>query len=134
MPRKRSKQPTEPEPRLSDLVPVIFAADKAEAAFYKTLLADADIRAVIGTEADDLAANHIGGIAVLVQAELLDDATEIITAREEMEEHILAAPEERDAENNDEEDNLSGVHRSDDTDEEGEVFFRPDHLVEDDAQ
>lgn len=47
---QESQQPYEPSPESSDLVPVVFAADRVEAEFYQALLADADIQANIDTD------------------------------------------------------------------------------------
>lgn len=130
MTAKRSEPPIDPDPDPSDLVPVMFAANKAEAEFYQTLLADADIQATIDTESHDRIVPG-KGIAVLVPAELLDNASDIITVREQMEEHILAGPDDRDRDDDDEE-NLTAPHLAADiTDEEEDLFFRRDPFAED---
>src|SRR3972149_4114579 len=93
MARKRVERTKGSEPDPSDFLPVMFAANRAEAEFYQTLLSDANIQAIIDTEAVERTGQRDKGIAVLVPAEQLDEASEIITAREEIEEHILASPE-----------------------------------------
>ena len=132
---KGSEQPCEPGPGYSGLVPVVFAANRAEAEFYQTLLADADIQADIDTDLDQQSVQPGKGVAVLVPAESLDDATDIITVREEMEAHILAGPDgpDKDSDEDDEEE-LTPPHLDDDNIEDGENFlFRRDPFMDDDA-
>ena len=133
---KESEQPCEPGPESSGLVPVIFAADRAEAEFYQTLLADADIQADIDTDLDQQSVQAGKGVAVLVSVESLDDATDIITVREEMEAHILAGPDgpDKDDDENEDEEELTPPHPDDDNVEDGENFlFRRDPFMDDDA-
>ena len=131
---RRSEQPCEPGPESSGLVPVIFAANRAEAEFYQTLLADADIRAAIDTDADQQSGRPGKGVAVLVPAELLDDATDVITVREEMEAHILAGPDGRDKEDDEDEEELTPPHLDDDNiEDEEDILFRRDPFMDEDG-
>ena len=124
MVRKQDGPEQADNPDSSDLVPVIFAANTQEAGFYQTLLADADIPAFIDTDAAGRPSRPDKGIAVLVSAEMLDEASDIITAREELDAHILANPEE--AELDDDDDELTGPSLDDDTVEDEDIFFRKD--------
>ena len=119
------------EPDFSGLVPVIFAANKAEAEFYQTLLADADIQAAIDTEAESQTGRAGKGVAVVVPAELLDAAADIITVREEMEAHILAGPDGRDKDDDEDEEELTASHLDDDSIEEEDFLFRRDPFMDD---
>ncbi len=135
MASQESQQPYEPSPEASGLVPVIFAANRDEAEFYQTLLADADIQAAIDTDDDQQTARPGKGIAVLVSAESLDDATDIITVREEMEAHVLAEPDDRDKDTDEDEDEeeLTHPHLDDDNMEDSEDFtFRRDPFMDED--
>ena len=128
MAREQDKLPQGPEP--TDLVPVMFAANMAGAEFYKTLLEDADIEAIIGTDEDESKSGSVRGIPVLVPAERLDDASDMITAREEMDEHLLASPDYRDLDEEEEEDDLTG--RVIDVDTEEDLLFRRDPFTDKD--
>ena len=134
---KGSEQPCEPGRESSGLVPVIFAANKAEAEFYQTLLADADIQAAIDTDTDQQSGRPGKGVAVLVPAELLDDATDVITVREEMEAHILAGPDGRDKEDDEDEEELTPRRLDDDntdnTEDEEDILFRRDPFMDEDG-
>ncbi len=131
---KESEQPCEPGRESSGLVPVIFAANRAEAEFYQTLLADADIQAAIDTDADQQSGRSGKGVAVLVPAELLDDATDVITVREEMEAHILAGPDGHDKEDDEDEEELTPPRVDDDNIEDEEDFlFRRDPFMDEDG-
>ncbi len=131
---KGSEQPCEPGRESSGLVPVIFAANRAEAEFYQTLLADADIQATIDTDADQRTAQPGKGIAVLVPAELLDDATDVITVREETEAHILAGPDGRDKDDDEDEEELTPPRLDDDNiEDEEDILFRRDPFMDEDG-
>ena len=130
---KRSEPPAEPGPDHSDLVAVMYAANRAEAEFYQTLLADADIQVTIDTETKETASPG-KGIAVLVPAELLDTASDIITVREEMEEHILAGPDDRDRADDDDEDHLTAPRGTDDMEDEEDLLFHRDPFVDEDER
>ena len=119
------------EPDYSDLVPVIFAANTDEAEFYQTLLADADIQAFIGTDLQGRPPRPDKGIAVLVSAEMLDEASDIITTREELDAYILAHPEDVGFDD-DEDDDLDGTSLDADTAEDENVFFRKDPFGDED--
>ena len=129
-----SEQPCEPSPESSALVPVIFAANRAEAKFYQTLLEDAGIQATIDTDADQQTGRPGKGVAVLVHPELLDDATDVITVREEMEAHILAGPDGRDKDDDEDEEELSPRRLDDDnTEDEEDILFRRDPFMDEDG-
>ena len=131
---KGSEQPCEPSPESSGLVPVIFAANKDEAEFYQTLLADADIQTTIDTDADQRTGQPGKGIAVLVSAELLDDATDVIIVREETEAHILAGPDGHDKDDDEDEEELTRPRLDDDnTEDEEEFLFRRDPFMDEDG-
>ncbi len=131
---KGSEQPCEPGRESSGLVPVIFAANRAEAEFYQTLLADADIQAAIDTEAEQQTGQSGKGVAVLVHAELLDGATDVITVREEMEAHILAGPDGRDKDDDEDEEELTTTRLDDDnTEDEEDFLFRRDPFMDQDG-
>ncbi len=116
------------EPDYSDPVPVIFAANTDEADFYQTLLADADIQAFVDSDLQGRPPRPDKGIAVLVSAEMLDEASDIITAREEMDAHILAHPE--DVDEDDEDLDLPSLDA--DTVEDEDIFFRKDPFGDED--
>ena len=133
MARGQSEQPMDPDRDSSELVPVTFAANLAEAEFYQTLLADADIEVHIDSEVEDKSPPPGKGIAILVPADLLDDASEVIMAREEMETHILAGPDGHDLDDNDDDDDLSSTHVDEESIVDGEdIFFRRDPFTEED--
>ena len=131
MTNNRPEQSGGLEPDFSDFVPVIFAANKAEAEFYQTLLADADIQSAIDTEAEDQNGRVGKGVAVVVPAELLDAAADIITVREEMEAHILAGPDDRETDDDEDEEELTASHLDDDSIEEEDFLFRRDPFMDD---
>ena len=131
MVRKQDGRSHEAEPGPSDLVPVVFAANKEEAEFYQTLLADADIEAFIDTDVQGHAVKPDKGIGVLVSAEMLDEAADIITAREELDAHILSGPEDTESDD-DEDDELTAPSLDDDTVEDEDVLFRRDPFGDDD--
>ena len=97
----------------TDFVPVVFARSPEEAERYQELLSDHDIPAMTGGDADadrDVAPSakpHSGGISrgvpVMVPEVLLDEASEIIADREDVDEFAL---EEDEVE---EEDDLLGL-------------------------
>ena len=122
--RKQDGPEQADNPDSSGLVPVIFAANTQEAEFYQTLLADADISTFINPDVDKGPSRPDKGIAILVSAEMLDEASDIITAREELDAHILASPE--DVEFDDDDDELIGPSLDDDTVEDEDIFFRKD--------
>ena len=131
MVRKQDDPSRSDNPDPLDLVPVIFAANTQEVEFYQTLLADADIPTFIDTDADGLSARTDKGIAILVSAEVLDEASDIITAREELDAHILAHPEEHEFDDEDD-DELTGSSLDDDTVQDEDIFFHKDPFGDDD--
>ena len=128
MAREEDKVPQESDQ--TDMVPVMFAANRTEAEFYQTLLADADIEAIIGTE-DEPEGTSLKGIPIMVPTDRLNEASDVITARDEMDEHILAGPDAL-VSDDDEEDDLTGPHIDDDT--EDSLFFRREPFVDGDEE
>ncbi|NIA07782.1 MAG: hypothetical protein GWP14_09165 [Actinobacteria bacterium] len=131
MVRKQDGPEQGDNPDSSGLVPVIFVANTKEAGFYQTLLADADIPAFIDPDADGRSSRPDKGIAVLVSTEMLDEASDIITAREELDAHILSSPEEGEFDD-DVDDELTGPSLDDDTVEDEDIFFRTDPFADED--
>ena len=64
------------------------------------------------------------GIAVLVSSEALDDASEIITTREEMDAHILAHPDDGDFEDDDDDEDYGDPDLGEDIDDEDMLFHK----------
>jgi len=81
----------------SDFVPVVYARSLDEAEEYRSLLEDHDIPAQVGTEGDVEDDDDIRvtakGIPVLVPEVLLDEASEVIADREDLEEFAVADDE-----------------------------------------
>ena len=113
-----------------ELLPVMFAANRAEAEFYETLLTDAGIQVVIDTEIEDRNGRVGKGMAVLVPAEQLDEASDIITAREEIDEHMLSSPEAQGVD--EDEDELIGPNLNDNTAEDEDLLFHRDPFTNED--
>jgi len=93
----------------SEFVPVIFARSREDAERYRDLLEDHNIPAVVGTDADDEDAlpsrsGMTHGVDVLVPEALLDEASEIIADREDLDE--FAPTEEVDDDDEDEDDDF----------------------------
>ena len=130
MSRKPTDRQGESDSNPSDLLPVMFAANRAEAEFYETLLNDAGIQVVIDSEVEDQNGRVGKGIAVLVPAEQLDQASDIITAREEIDEHMLSSPEAQGLD--EDEDELGGPKLDDDTAEDEDLFFHRDPFTNED--
>ena len=87
-----SRQEEEFEPigdEPSTYVPAVFAHSATEAEFYRDLLKDHDIPAILGTEDED---ETIGrpvisrGVPVLVPDAFLEEASEVIADREDLDE------------------------------------------------
>lgn len=101
----------------TDFVPAVFARAIAEAELYRELLNDHDIPALIGTDEeldeDDLASRQARsremthGVPVLVPEALLDEASEIIADREDLDEFGTEG-DEQDEEDEDEGFGLDG--------------------------
>jgi len=67
-----------------DYVLLLYAHDRAEAEFYKSLLLDHDIEAVIDKDAEVLDLLARGRLPVMVPQELVEEAREIIEQRADM--------------------------------------------------
>ncbi len=130
MSRKPTGRQGESDSNPSDLLPVMFAANRAEAEFYETLLTDAGIQVAIDSEIEDKNGRVGKGIAVLVPAERLDEASDIITAREEIDEHMLSGPEAQGLA--EDEDELGGPKLDDDTAEDEDLFFHREPFTNED--
>ena len=128
MANEQSKMPSDADPGSLELVPVIFAANTNEAEFYQTLLADAGIEADI--DAEQQAPQPGRGVAILVSPDSLDEASDIITVREQMEAHVLAEPDALDTDDDDDEDELTAHPQDDDNDNEEDVLFRRDPFLD----
>ena len=99
----------------SDFVPAVFARAVEEAEFYRELLDDHDIPVRVGTDdnldnedADSKQAGDRGmthGVPVLVPEALLDEASEIIADRDDLDEFDI----EQDEEDEEEEDEGFGL-------------------------
>lgn len=95
----------------TDFVPVVFARSPEEAERYQDLLSDHDIPAITGGDADrDVAPSETSrsggmsrGVPVMVPDVLLDEASEVIADREDVDEFALEEDEEE------EEDDLLGL-------------------------
>lgn len=70
---------------------------------------------------------------MLVPIELFDDATDIITVREEMEAHILAGPDGRDKDADDDDEELTHPHLHDDNIEDEDIIFHRDPFMNEDG-
>lgn len=108
------------EEEQSEFVPVIFARSREDAERYRDLLEDHNIPAVVGTDADeeDALPSRSGithGVDVLVPEALLDEASEIIADREDLDE--FAPTEELDEDDEDEDDEF-GLSADEPLDEE----------------
>ena len=67
----------------------------------------------------------------MVPTDRLNEASDVITARDEMDEHVLAGPDGLDSAD-DEEDDLTGPQIDDDT--EDSLFFRREPFVDGDEE
>ena len=121
----------------SGFVPVVVAHSADEAEQYCELLSDHDIPAMIGD--DGLAADADNetcpnpkscisrGVSVMVPEALLDEASEIIADREDLDEFRI---DDDDDENDDDEDfeleEESGIEAGEDPDSEEDLFFEED--------
>ena len=128
MSSKPTERQDESDSAHPELLPVMFAANRAEAEFYETLLTDAGIQVVIDSEIEDKNGRVGKGIAVLVPAEQLDAASDIITAREEIDEHMLSSPETQGPD--EDEDELVGPNLNDNTAEDEDLFFHRDPFAD----
>jgi hypothetical protein len=124
--------------RRTDFVPAVFARSFEEAERYRELLDDHDIPAIIGNDEED--EEKVGkkskgrgmtrGVPVLVPEVLLDEASEVIADREEIDEFETA--EDDLAEDEDEEDDEFELTEELDLEDE-EQFEDDDELFEDEV-
>jgi len=87
-----------------DYVPIVFARNIAEAEFYKVLLEDHDISAIINESADDDDDEYSEsgqGISVLVPSEQLDEAELVLEQRNEIDDDFDEEADEQDEEDED---------------------------------
>ncbi len=114
-----------PDDAENTYVPAVFARSDEEAAVYCELLSDHEIPAVVG---DDDALDGNGhplqhgmthGVPVLVPEPLLDEAGEIIAAREESEDLLASDDDEDAAEDDADQDDHYGLTEVDEDDEDG---------------
>jgi len=102
------RQPTPSGPEYADFVPALVAPSPEEAEQYCELLNDHDIPAMIGDENIEVEANEEGeqlhrrritrGVPVLVPEVMLDEASEIIADRENMEDFQVVEEDVEDEE------------------------------------
>ena len=118
-------------------VPVVVAHSADEAEQYCELLGDHDIPAMVGddkleTDADNETRPNPGprisrGVSVMVPEALLDEASEVIADREDLDEFRI---DDDDDENDDDEDfgleEESGTEAGKDPDSEEDLFFEED--------
>lgn len=105
------------EQEYADFVPVVMARSTDEAEQYCELLSDHDIPALVGSNKVDSPANNgklasgcgvTRGVPVLVPAELLDEAGQIIADREDVDEFLVDADEAESNNSNGDELGLGG--------------------------
>lgn len=94
------------KPGGEELTPVVYGRDIEEAERFRDLLEDHEIPAVIADEDGDFPRSAAGEVPVLVPAELLEEAGEIIAEREDLDEFEVEDDEFYD-EDEDEEDELT---------------------------
>ena len=131
-----------PEDEQEDYVPVVFAGSVEEAAEFEALLTDHDVPAVISSEEDDSGKGSgkfvkrrrlTHGVPVLVPVGLLDEASEIISDRENMNEY----DENMDLDEEDEDDtlefteDLGAVDVEEEDDDEDDLSADPDDVADD---
>jgi hypothetical protein len=114
-------------------VPAVFAHSAAEAEFYRDLLKDHEIPAVLGTEDEVADAERpiiSRGVPVLVPDAFLEEASEVIADREDLDEY------DDELEDEDDEDEEDELELDDDTeeDEEDEEDEEEDEEEEDDDE
>ena len=106
-----------------DFVPAVFARSVEEAERYQELLDDHDIPALIGENSGGMAR----GVPVMVPEVYLDEASEIIADREELEEFDILDGDLEDEEDEDEEFSGTEGFKADEDDEP----LEDDELFED---
>lgn len=99
---------------------LVYAHDHAEAEFYKSLLLDHDIEAVVNEDAEALGKAMRGRVPVLVPEELVAEAKEVIEQRVEMDDEFEDFEDEDD--DFDSEDDIEGLGEIDPEHDEVEVF------------
>ena len=113
-----------PDDAENTFVPVVVARSDEEAEVYCELLSDHEIPAVIADEdALDGNGHHVRhgmthGVPILVPEPLLDEAGEIIAAREKAEDLLASDDDEDAAEDLDDEDDHFGLTEVDDDDDD----------------
>jgi hypothetical protein len=110
----------------TDFVPAVFARSVEDAEKYRELLDDHDIPAIIGDSVGDEAgktcsAGVTHGVPVLVPDVLLDEASEIIADREDVDEFDIDDEADDEDDEDDEFDLLVGpeIKLDDDEDDQG---------------
>jgi len=134
----RKKEPDEPfQEDDSDFLPVVFARSIDQAELYRELLNDHDIPALVGTDGNiDPKASGVSrrkgmthGVPVLVPESMLDEASEVIADREDVDEFGLA--DEDDLEDEEEEElDGQGHGKEDEAQEEKDGEFELDEELE----
>lgn len=116
------------EAESKDYVPAVFARNAEEAEFYRELLSDHDIPALIGAdpaeeetvEGEDDGPVMSHGVPVMVPEAFLDEASEIISDHDEVDEFAVDEEDVDDEEDDEEELGLEEEEEEDDEDEDGE--------------
>ncbi len=111
-------------PGFEHYVEVAFARNKADAEVIRLLLASSSVPAQIES---DTAGSMQRGIAVLVPADKLVEASEILTVRAEDDEDFVEEEEDGD-EDEDYDDDFDDDEEFDDDDEEEEEFEDDDEI------
>jgi len=107
-----------------DYIPIVFAHNLAEAEFYKVLLEDHDISAIVKESEDDFDEYPESGqgVSVLVPSEQVEEAELVLEQRNEIDDGFEEDNEEQDDQDDDyqdfEEINPGQANDRDDEDEE----------------
>ena len=134
-----------PEDKSEEFVAVVYARSLEEAEQYRELLDDHDIPAMFGTNASEDEEGKLTrrapvrtssrGIPIMVPEVMLNEASEVIASREELEDF---ATEDDEFEDDDEEEGEDEASESDDEEleEEDEESFEDeeDEFLEDDKE
>lgn len=127
----------ESEEESGQYVPAVFAHSAEEAEYYRDLLSDHDIPALVGTDGDEEAEGRriSRGVPVLVPDAFLDEASEIIADREDLDEF----EDDQDDEEDEDEEEVEGEEfdpqaqlEEEDDEEEEEDELDEDEDEEDD--
>jgi len=118
--------------QFDEFVPLLFARNLAEAEFYKTLLEDHGIQALIEDENIESMglADLTRGVPVLVPDHQLEDAEAVINDRE----NISELMGEEDAEEDESEEDLGEFNEFDPGTEKEEIGGDSDMMEEDDIE